>query len=108
MTIQTLGSNIFLSHFGQLMLLLLWISGNLFHIASEGNYSMWTSNPLRIRPIAHIQLDPHFGNNASVAFSRGGTNTSVNNSIVIAMGTLFWSAHLFHQEGIILCGLLIR
>ena len=79
MTIHSLLSNIFVSHFGQLTLICLWLSGNLFHIASEGNYDMWTLNPLRIRPIAHLQLDPHFGQNASVAFTRGGTMTSVNN-----------------------------
>jgi len=102
MTFQSLSLNIFVSHFGQLMVISLWLAGSLFHIASEGNYTIWSTNPLRIRPIAHLVLDPHFGQNASVAFTRGGTMTSVNNEtsglfqIVYTVGirncsTLYWS-----------------
>jgi len=84
------------------MVIGIWLTGNLFHISSEGNYACWLQNPLRIRPISHLQLDPHFGQNASVAFTRGGTITSVNNEtsgifqIVYTVGirnctTLYWS-----------------
>ena len=61
MTLQSVTLSILLSHFGQLMLISLWLSGNIFHIASDGNFTLWSQNPLRIRPIAHLQLDPHFG-----------------------------------------------
>jgi photosystem I P700 chlorophyll a apoprotein A2 len=52
---------IFASHFGQLAIIFLWTSGNLFHVAWQGNFEQWVQNPLNIRPIAHAIWDPHFG-----------------------------------------------
>lgn len=102
MTTKSLASNIFISNFGQFIVISLWLSGNIFHIASDGNYDHWTNNPIRIRPIAHIQVDPHFGQNASLAYTRGGTMSSVNNEtsgifqILYSAGirncsTIYWS-----------------
>jgi len=102
MTTQSLASNIFISNLGQFIVISLWLSGNIFHIASDGNFDDWCHNPIRIRPIAHEQVDPHFGHNASVAFTRGGTMSSVNNEtsglfqILYTAGirnctTIYWS-----------------
>jgi photosystem I P700 chlorophyll a apoprotein A2 len=32
-------------------------SGNLFHVAWQGNFEQWGQNPLSIRPIAHAIWD---------------------------------------------------
>eukprot|EP00986_Skeletonema_menzelii_P019764 scaffold29115_cov1319-Skeletonema_menzelii.AAC.2 len=47
--------------------------GNLFHVAWQGNFEKWVSNPLKTRPIAHAIWDPHFGESALKAFSKGNT-----------------------------------
>jgi len=112
MTLHSLGSNIFISHFGQLAVICLWLSGNIFHIASEGNYDMWTLNPIRIRPIAHIQVDPHFGQNATLAYTRGGTMSTVNNETSGLFQILFTigirnSASLYWSDLLILLTLFI-
>ncbi|KAF8735567.1 hypothetical protein HU200_014472 [Digitaria exilis] len=65
-TEERLYQNIFASHFGQLAIIFLWTSGNLFH------------DPLHIRPIAHAIWDPHFGQPAVEAFTRGGALGPVN------------------------------
>jgi hypothetical protein len=39
----------------------MWVSGNLFHIAWNGNYELWKQNPIKTIPIAHSICDPHFG-----------------------------------------------
>jgi photosystem I P700 chlorophyll a apoprotein A2 len=49
------------SHFGQLAIIFLWTSGNLFHVAWQGNFEAWVCDPLHVRPIAHAIWDPHFG-----------------------------------------------
>jgi photosystem I P700 chlorophyll a apoprotein A2 len=36
---------------------------------------MWVKDPRHIRPIAHIIWDPHYGQPAVEAYSRGGTTT---------------------------------
>jgi hypothetical protein len=36
--------------------------GNLFHVAWQGNFETWVTNPLK--PIAHAIWDPHFGESA--------------------------------------------
>jgi photosystem I P700 chlorophyll a apoprotein A2 len=61
MTEENLYQKIFASHFGQLAIIFLWTSGNLFHVAWQGNFEQWVQNPLNIRPIAHAIWDPHFG-----------------------------------------------
>jgi photosystem I P700 chlorophyll a apoprotein A2 len=69
---------IFASHFGQLAIIFLWVSGNLFHVAWQGNFEAWTQDPLHIRPIAHAIWDPHFGQPAVEAYTRGGASGPVN------------------------------
>ncbi|KAK3023902.1 hypothetical protein RJ639_044524 [Escallonia herrerae] len=49
----------------------LWTSGNLFHVAWQGNFESWVQDPLHVRPIAHAIWDPHFGQPAVETFTRG-------------------------------------
>jgi photosystem I P700 chlorophyll a apoprotein A2 len=70
MTEENLYQQIFASHFGHLAIIFLWTSGNLFHIAWQGNFEQWVANPLKIKPIAHAIWDPHFGESALKAFSK--------------------------------------
>jgi hypothetical protein len=37
-----------------------------------GNFEQWILNPLKVKPIAHGIWDPHFGETALKAFTRGG------------------------------------
>jgi len=78
MTEEKLYQKIFASHFGQLAIIFLWTSGNLFHVAWQGNFEQWGEDPLHIRPIAHTIWDPHFGQPAVEAFTRGGASAPVN------------------------------
>jgi photosystem I P700 chlorophyll a apoprotein A2 len=48
-------------------------SRKLFHVAWQGNFEKWVSNPLKVKPIAHSIWDPHFGEAAIKAFSKGNT-----------------------------------
>mmetsp|Transcript_32305 Transcript_32305/g.43065 ORF Transcript_32305/g.43065 Transcript_32305/m.43065 type:complete len:731 (+) Transcript_32305:1516-3708(+) len=73
MTEENLYQKIFASHFGHLAIIFLWTSGNLFHVAWQGNFEKWITNPLKVRPIAHSIWDPHFGESALKAFSKGNT-----------------------------------
>ncbi len=73
MTEENLYQKIFASHFGHLAVIFLWTSGNLFHVAWQGNFEKWVGNPLKVKPIAHAIWDPHFGDNALKAFSKGNT-----------------------------------
>ncbi|KAI3666248.1 hypothetical protein L1987_89256 [Smallanthus sonchifolius] len=77
-TEERLYQNIFASHFGQLAIIFLWTSGNLFHVAWQGNFESWVKDPLHVRPIAHAIWDPHFGQPAVEAFTRGGAPGPVN------------------------------
>ncbi len=63
---------IFASHFGHLAIIFFWLSGNLLHVAWQGNFEQWILNPAKIRPIAHEIWDPHFGELAIKAFSKNG------------------------------------
>ncbi|CAN6483144.1 unnamed protein product [Victoria cruziana] len=71
-TEERLYQNIFASHFGQIAIIFLWTSGNLFHVAWQGNFESWVHDPLHVRPIVHTIWDPHFGQPAVEAFTRGG------------------------------------
>merc|ERR1712238_300766 len=73
MTEESLYQKIFASHFGHLAIIFLWTSGNLFHVAWQGNFQQWVLNPLKVKPIAHAIWDPHFGDSALKAFSKGNT-----------------------------------
>ncbi len=44
----------------------------MFHVAWQGNFEQWILNPLKVKPIAHGIWDPHFGESALKAFTRGG------------------------------------
>nr|YP_009340877.1 photosystem I P700 chlorophyll a apoprotein A2 [Palmophyllum crassum]BAW34824.1 photosystem I P700 chlorophyll a apoprotein A2 [Palmophyllum crassum] len=78
MTEERLYQKIFASHFGQLAIIFLWTSGNLFHVAWQGNFEQWVQDPLHVRPIAHAIWDPHFGQPAVDAYTRGGALSAVN------------------------------
>nr|QQP00376.1 photosystem I P700 apoprotein A2 [Selaginella pallidissima] len=78
MTEERLYQKIFASHFGQLAIIFLRTSGNLFHVAWQGNSEAWIKDPLHVRPIAHAIWDPHFGQPAVEAFARGGGLGPVN------------------------------
>lgn len=78
MTEEGLYQKVFASHFGQLAIIFLWTSGNLFHVAWQGNFEPWVADPLHVRPIAHAIWDPHFGRPAWDAFTRGGASGPVN------------------------------
>jgi len=78
MTEENLYQKIFASHFGQLAVIFLWTSGNLFHVAWQGNFEQWVADPTHVRPIAHAIWDPHFGQPAVEAFTRGGASGPVN------------------------------
>ncbi|KAL5647675.1 hypothetical protein ACJX0J_042030 [Zea mays] len=77
-TEERLYQNIFASHFRQLAIIFLWTFGNLFHVAWQGNFESWIQDPLHVRPIAHAIWDPHFGQPAVEAFTRGGVAGLVN------------------------------
>ena len=77
-TAESLYQKIFASHFGHLAIIFTWTSGNLFHVAWQGNFEQWILNPLKVKPIAHAIWDPHFGEPALKAFTRGGVNYPVN------------------------------
>jgi photosystem I P700 chlorophyll a apoprotein A2 len=78
MTTESLYQKIFASHFGHLAIIFAWTSGNLFHVAWQGNFEQWILNPLKVKPIAHAIWDPHFGEPALKAFTRGGVNYPVD------------------------------
>ncbi|PSR18804.1 photosystem I core protein PsaB, partial [filamentous cyanobacterium CCP3] len=61
-----------------LAIIFLWTSGNLFHVAWQGNFEQWIKDPLNVKPIAHAIWDPHFGQPAVDAFSQAGSSTPVN------------------------------
>ncbi|PHT44938.1 Photosystem I chlorophyll a apoprotein A2 [Capsicum baccatum] len=44
----------------------------------QGNFESWVQDPLHVRPIAHAIWDPHFGQPAMEAFSRGGALGPMN------------------------------
>ena len=73
MTEENLYQKIFASHFGHLAIIFLWTSGTLFHVAWQGNFEQWIKDPINIHPIAHAIWDPHFGESAIKAFSKGNT-----------------------------------
>ena len=87
MTEENLYQKIFASHFGHLAVIFLWVSGNLFHVAWQGNFEQWIKDPLNVKPIAHAIWDPHFGQNAVDAFTQAGSNGPVN---VAFSGVYHW------------------
>lgn len=78
MTEKQLYQKIFASHFGQLAIIFLWTSGNLFHVAWQGNFEQWVLDPLHVRPVAHAIYDPQFGQPAIEAFTKSQLSSPVN------------------------------
>ena len=78
MTEENLYQKIFASHFGHLAIIFLWTSGNLFHVAWQGNFQQWCASPLKVKPIAHAIWDPHFSELSMKAFTKGGAFYPVN------------------------------
>lgn len=78
MTEENLYQKIFASHFGHLAIIFLWTSGNLFHVAWQGNFPQWVADPLNVRPIAHAIWDPQFGAGAVDAFTQAGATSPVD------------------------------
>jgi photosystem I P700 chlorophyll a apoprotein A2 len=68
----------FLRHTGQLAIIFLWTSGNLFHVAWQGNFEQWVIDPVHVRQLLSRYLGPHFGQPAVEAFTRGGASGPVN------------------------------
>jgi photosystem I P700 chlorophyll a apoprotein A2 len=75
---KNLYQKIFASHFGQLAIIFLWTSGNLFHVAWQGNFEQWITDPLHVRPVAHAIWDPQFGQPAIEAFTKSQISEPVN------------------------------
>nr|YP_009294008.1 photosystem I P700 chlorophyll a apoprotein A2 [Hildenbrandia rubra]AOM67250.1 photosystem I P700 chlorophyll a apoprotein A2 [Hildenbrandia rubra] len=71
MSEENLYQKIFASHFGHLAIIFLWSSGNIFHVAWQGNFENWVLAPIKTKPIAHAIWDPHFGQAALKAFTKG-------------------------------------
>ena len=92
MTEERLYQKLFSTHFGHLAIIGLWVSGNLFHIAWQGNFEQWVADPLHVKPIAHAIWDPHFGQGAITAFTQAGATSPVN----IAYSGLY---HWFYTIG---------
>ena len=101
----SLNLQIFTAHWGHLTIILIWVSGNLYHIASNANYSLWVKNPIPSIPIAHNIWDPHFTNsshwNSSWTFlnsthrtSSRHHNTSLSSStnsyLTLLLNILWW------------------
>jgi photosystem I P700 chlorophyll a apoprotein A2 len=78
MTEEKLYQKLFATHFGHLAIIFLWASGNLFHVAWQGNFEQWITDPLNVKPIAHAIWDPHFGSGAIEAFTQAGASSPVN------------------------------
>ena len=55
-----LNTSIFLCHWGHLAIIFIWIASIHFHVGANGNYQLWTQNPINTIPIAHAVFDPHF------------------------------------------------
>jgi len=52
--IQEISRKVFSAHFGQLGLILIWLSGIYFHGARFSNYEAWVNDPTHIRPSAQV------------------------------------------------------
>jgi len=51
---QDISRKVFSAHFGQLGIILIWISGMYYHGARFSNYEAWLADPLHIKPSAQI------------------------------------------------------
>ena len=78
MTEEKLYQKLFSTHFGHLAIIALWVAGNLFHIAWQGNFEQFVLDPTHVRPIAHAIWDPHFGSGITEAMTQAGASGPVN------------------------------
>jgi len=53
-SLEEISRKIFSAHFGQLAIIVLWISGMYFHGARFSNYSEWLNNPTTVKPSAQV------------------------------------------------------
>jgi hypothetical protein len=82
-----------------LAIIFVWVSSNLFHIGSNGNYELWLLNPIAtIIPIAHGIWDPHF---ASALSGKSLSSGIYNWLYTVGFNSLF---HLYNF--VIICELL--
>ncbi|CAJ1917295.1 unnamed protein product [Sphenostylis stenocarpa] len=76
--ISVLGVEIALLLVSQLQLYSQTAGWNYVEGSWQGNFETWVQDPLHVRPIAHAIWDPHFGQPAVEAFTRGGALGPVN------------------------------
>ena len=53
-SLEEISRKIFSAHFGQLAIIVLWISGMYFHGARFSNYAEWLNNPTTVKPSAQV------------------------------------------------------
>jgi photosystem I P700 chlorophyll a apoprotein A1 len=52
--LQAISRKVFSAHFGQLGIILIWLSGMYFHGARFSNYEAWLTDPIHIKPSAQV------------------------------------------------------
>jgi len=52
--LQEISRKVFSAHFGQLGIILIWLSGRYFHGARFSNYEAWLMDPVHIKPSAQV------------------------------------------------------
>jgi photosystem I P700 chlorophyll a apoprotein A1 len=52
--LEEISRKVFSAHFGQLGIILIWLSGMYFHGARFSNYEAWLSDPVHMKPSAQI------------------------------------------------------
>jgi len=52
--LQEISRKVFSAHFGQLGIILIWLSGRYFHGARFSNYEAWLTDPTHIKPSAQV------------------------------------------------------
>jgi photosystem I P700 chlorophyll a apoprotein A2 len=78
MTEENLYQKIFASHFGHLAIIFLWTSGNLFHVAWQGNFEQWVKDPLKRSTDRPCDLGSPIWPTRCGCLHPGGANYPVN------------------------------
>ncbi|MHC5611539.1 MAG: photosystem I core protein PsaA [Nostoc sp.] len=52
--LEDISRKIFSAHFGHLAVVMIWLSGMIFHGAKFSNYEAWLSDPLNVKPSAQV------------------------------------------------------
>jgi photosystem I P700 chlorophyll a apoprotein A1 len=52
--LQEVSRKVFSAHFGQLGIILIWLSGRYFHGARFSNYEAWLTDPTHVKPSAQV------------------------------------------------------